>query len=121
MSEKVYVIPPKRVRYLSEIAENNRAYDEQLERQIKLAEKLYVLHKSIDELDERENKDVIHVLSEKIKQIQLDFDARNWKTIQDWESKYQSYQKDQFIFKVRGKELRVSTKSESLSCRSSYI
>ena len=31
MSEKVYVIPPKRVRYLSEIAENNRAYDEQLE------------------------------------------------------------------------------------------
>ena len=115
MSEKVYVIPPKRIRYLSEIAENNRAYDEQLERQIKLAEKLYVLHKSIDELDERENKDVIHVLSEKIKQIQLDFDARNWKTIQDWESKYQSYQEDQFIFKVRGKELRVSTKSESLS------
>ena len=35
-------------------------------------------------------------------------------TIQDWESKYQSYQEDQFIFKVR-EELRVSTKSESLS------
>ena len=45
MSEKVYVIPPKGSRYLSEIAENNRAYDEQLERQIKLAEKLYVLLK----------------------------------------------------------------------------
>ena len=115
MSEKVYVIPPKRVRYLSEIAENNRAYDEQLEKQIKLAERLYVLNKTIEELDQTENKDVIDVLNEKIKQLQLDFDARNWKTIQDWKSKYHSYQQDQFIFKVRGKELRVSTTSESLS------
>ena len=45
MSEKVYVIPPKRVRYLSEIAENNRAYDELLNKQITIAEKLFVLHK----------------------------------------------------------------------------
>lgn len=27
MSEKIYVIPSQRIRYLSEIAENNRAYD----------------------------------------------------------------------------------------------
>ena len=27
MSEKIFVIPPNRVRYLSEISENNRAYD----------------------------------------------------------------------------------------------
>ncbi len=28
MSEKIFVIPPHRTRYLSEIAENNRKYDE---------------------------------------------------------------------------------------------
>ena len=27
MSEKIFVIPPSRVRYLSEISENNRNYD----------------------------------------------------------------------------------------------
>ncbi|MFT5581595.1 MAG: methylmalonyl-CoA mutase, partial [Psychromonas sp.] len=27
MSEKIFVIPPDRTRYLSEISENNRAYD----------------------------------------------------------------------------------------------
>ena len=27
MSEKIYIIPPNRTRYLSEIAENNRNYD----------------------------------------------------------------------------------------------
>jgi methylmalonyl-CoA mutase len=30
MSEKIYVIPPHRTRYLSEIAESNRHYDEAL-------------------------------------------------------------------------------------------
>ena len=28
MSEKIFVIPPNRIRYLSEIAENNRLYDQ---------------------------------------------------------------------------------------------
>ncbi|MCB0584009.1 MAG: cobalamin-dependent protein, partial [Phaeodactylibacter sp.] len=32
MSEKVYIIPPKRVRYLSEISDNNRNYDNWVER-----------------------------------------------------------------------------------------
>ena len=27
-SEKIYIIPPKRIRYLSEIADSNRNYDE---------------------------------------------------------------------------------------------
>jgi methylmalonyl-CoA mutase len=27
MSEKIYIIPPQRTRYLSEIAESNRKYD----------------------------------------------------------------------------------------------
>jgi hypothetical protein len=31
MSEKIFVIPPHRTRYLSEIAESNRKYDDSLE------------------------------------------------------------------------------------------
>lgn len=30
MSEKIYIIPPARTRYLSEITENNRGYDKKL-------------------------------------------------------------------------------------------
>ena len=33
MSEKIFVIPPKRIRYLSEISDNNRAYDKWSEAQ----------------------------------------------------------------------------------------
>ncbi|MFX6027903.1 hypothetical protein ABTE84_21380, partial [Acinetobacter baumannii] len=38
------IIPPKRVRYLSEIADNNRAYDAWVEDQAMIASKLYQLH-----------------------------------------------------------------------------
>src|SRR5690606_5774499 len=39
--EKVFVIPPARTRYLSEIAENNRVYDAQAVEQAELAQTLY--------------------------------------------------------------------------------
>jgi methylmalonyl-CoA mutase len=115
MSEKVFVIPPKRIRYLSEIAESNRSYDMQLEKQIQIADKLYVLNASKKELLNDENKHVIQSIDAKIEQISLDFDARNKKTIDEWEGKYNSYKQDFFSFKVRGKELKVATNSTSLS------
>lgn len=41
MAEKIYVIPPARTRYLSEIAENNRSYDAKVSNEAKIAQKLY--------------------------------------------------------------------------------
>jgi Putative periplasmic protein kinase ArgK and related GTPases of G3E family len=46
-SEKIYVIPPSRVRYLSEIAESNRAYDADVNRQVNVAQKLYGIYQTI--------------------------------------------------------------------------
>ena len=48
MSEKVFVIPPHRTRYLSEIAENNRSYDERALAQTEVAQKLYGIFKTIE-------------------------------------------------------------------------
>ena len=47
MSEKIYVIPPNRTRYLSEIAENNRNYDKTVNEQVEGAQKLYGIFKTI--------------------------------------------------------------------------
>lgn len=51
MSEKVYVIPPNRTRYLSEIAENNRRYDDWAEKQSDVARKMYQIQGTIDQLN----------------------------------------------------------------------
>ncbi|MCO6483504.1 MAG: methylmalonyl-CoA mutase family protein [Flavobacteriales bacterium] len=47
MSEKVWIIPPARTRYLSEISENNRRYDERVEQQAAIADKLYGLYSAV--------------------------------------------------------------------------
>src|SRR6188768_415447 len=50
MSEKIFVIPPHRTRYLSEISENNRKYDSWTNDQAEVAQKMYAFQKSIDTL-----------------------------------------------------------------------
>ncbi|MEP1855031.1 cobalamin-dependent protein, partial [Nonlabens ulvanivorans] len=55
-SEKIFVIPPARTRYLSEIAESNRAYDNTAAAQSKVAQKLYGVFQTVNTLlDQNEN------------------------------------------------------------------
>src|SRR5690554_884131 len=48
MEEKVFVIPPARTRYLSEISENNRNYDKKASKQVEVAQLLYGIYKTIE-------------------------------------------------------------------------
>ena len=50
MSEKIFVIPPARVRYLSEIAESNRGYDKKVDEQVLVAQKLYGILQTIESI-----------------------------------------------------------------------
>ncbi|QSE95989.1 methylmalonyl-CoA mutase family protein [Fulvivirga lutea] len=118
MSEKVFVIPPNRTRYLSEISESNRAYDSWAKSQSEVAQKLFGIKKSIDTLKESaiEDKDrLIKGLEEAYEKIKLDFDPRNQKLLEDWESKKKKYTDPVYTFKVRDKEIKIKTHTESLS------
>ena len=57
MSEKIFVIPPKRNRYLAEIADSNRAYDAWAEQQKIVAQELYTLNASIQSVEQSKSKD----------------------------------------------------------------
>ena len=117
-SEKVYIIPPNRVRYLSEIAENNRNYDKWSNDQKEIAQKLYALQKTIDTLKDAdiEDKDrLVKQLEESLNKIQLDLDPHNLEIIKLWDSKKKKYKDEVYKFKVRDKELSIKTHSESLS------
>src|SRR6185312_5405211 len=54
-SQKIFIIPPDRVRYLSEITETIHTYDNWAESQSELAEKLYALHKVEEMFDGKED------------------------------------------------------------------
>jgi methylmalonyl-CoA mutase len=118
MSEKIYVIPPERTRYLSEISESNRAYDKWVNQQAEVAEKLYGLTKSIEILQDSafDDKDrLIKGLQESFENVKLDFDPKNWAILENWEAKKATYKNPVFEFKVRDKILKLDTHTESLS------
>lgn len=118
MSEKIYIIPPSRTRYLSEISENNRAYNSWVENQAEIADKLYALNQSLKhfEASKYEDKDrLIKGIQEEIAKTSLDFDPRNQQIIENWESTRQRYKDEFYIFKVRDKEIKVKTHTTSLS------
>jgi methylmalonyl-CoA mutase len=108
MSEKVFVIPPARTRYLSEITENNRKYDSWVNEQSQIAQQLYSLHNVIQLTGESS-------LKEHFDRLKLNLDPKNWKLIEDWPSKVKKYREPVFKFKVRDKEIAIQTHTESLS------
>jgi methylmalonyl-CoA mutase len=118
MSEKIFVIPPDRTRYLSEISENNRGYDKWVNEQVAVADKLWGLQSSIEAMKASniDDKDrLVKALQETFEQEKLNFDPKNWATLEAWENKRATYKEPVFKFKVRDKELSIETHTESLS------
>ena len=134
MSEKQFIIPPKRVRYLSEITENNHAYDKWCKEQSNIAQKLFAIYKTISsiadtnivldkngivELDLKninsDKSNLINQLFKEFTRIKMDLSSHNWEIILNFDEKKQSYKNDIFTFKVRGKEINIKTHVESLS------
>ena len=118
LANKSSVIPGARIRYLSEISENNRGYDAWVEKQAKVAQKLYGIHKAIEtakETDSETSSGLVTQLEALYSQVELDLDPKNKLLIEDWTTKVQRYKDPEFKFKVRNKELSIETHSVSLS------
>ena len=118
MSEKIFVIPPDRTRYLSEISENNRAYNQWVEAQVKVADKLFGLTQTIETLEESDYDDkdrLIKNVQELLVKEKLNFDPKNWEILQNWNERKQSFKNPTFEFKVRDKKLSIQTHTKSLS------
>jgi len=114
------IIPSNRVRYLSEISESNRSYDQLVKEQSAIASKLYQLQGVLDEIKNFSFAQGSHGYStavlEKMKlfyEDQLTPVAR--KLISNWQSKIKAYEKDYYEYKVRDKVIRQEMFSKSLS------
>ena len=135
MSEKIFVIPPARTRYLSEIAESNRTYDQKGADQVKVAQTLYGVYKTIcsvadvmlslskhgietDGLRQAQtdkNDDFLRLLLAEFDRVKMNLDPYNWEVITSWEEKVNRYKNPIYSFKVRDKEIKIETHTESLS------
>lgn len=110
------IIPPKRVRYLSEIAENNRSYDQLVKEQSEIASKLYQLHGALQTLKQTFSNET--VINELQKQYDFYFEQLtpvSKKLIQNWNEKINEYSKDYYEYKVRDKVIRQPMFTKTLS------
>ena len=124
MSEKIFIIPPNRTRYLSEIAENNRSYDKQANEEAQVAQKLFGLYQAVltfggpdllkDEGAESTDETVKSLIA-KFNELKKDLNPHNWDIISNWESKVKKYKDDVYTFTVRDKKIEIKTHTESLS------
>lgn len=111
-SEKQFIIPPARTRYLSEISENNRNYDTTAMKQAEIADTLYALQKTMQTVEDDAIRKVLLATFDKVKE---ELTLQNWKMLEGWEQKRMLYKNEQFVFKVRDKEICMDTHTESLS------
>ncbi len=113
MSEKIYIIPPERVRYLAEIAENSDRYNDYVERQVTLARQAYQLDGTI-ELLKSQDKDTTQ-LETLYADLQRQLDKECQEILDDWQEKRARYAADEFTYTVRNREIVVKNHTESLS------
>ena len=114
MSEKIFVIPSNRTRYLSEISENNRAYDKWVLEQKEIAQKLYNINSSLEIL-EKGSKSAKEELEKKYKELLKELDPKNKSLIDEWPKLVKSYKEDIFNYQVRSNTLSIKTHTTSLS------
>ena len=135
MSEKKHIIPPNRIRYLSEISETNRSYDQHGLKQSELAQTLYGIYLSLlslskgkvlldqngiylEKQDTSYDENISLVLDELIAQftsLKKDLNPYHWDALMKFDQKKQAYRNGIFQFKVRDRVIEIQTHSTSLS------
>ncbi|MGE5354686.1 MAG: methylmalonyl-CoA mutase family protein [Deltaproteobacteria bacterium] len=106
------IIPPNRVRYLSEISEENRKYNTLVVEQAKIASTIYALKKSMEIIENKDASGILYSESENLKKKMI---PEFLEKIDSWNETKERFSSEIFTYKVRGKEIRVRTLSESLS------
>jgi methylmalonyl-CoA mutase len=131
MTEKIFIIPPSRTRYLTEITETVHTYNSWTTTQAKVAQQLYSIAQTIETLRtspietiKGNDPDSIPPCNKTGMLLELDMlfeqtlkrlEPANYDILKNWNEKVKSYKDDIYVYKVRGKEIKVETHTESLS------
>ncbi len=101
------ILPPARKRYLSEIAETVRDYNRRADSQAEIARRLQAL-------------DTVTGLVPGLPEIDRsktagELDPENSAILENWEGKKAGYRAGEYTYQVRGKDIKINTRFETLS------
>jgi methylmalonyl-CoA mutase len=106
------IVPPERVRYLAEIADTVRGYHKTVNEQARIARERQQLTETKRMLGA--NSDIA-VLDQLIAERNEQLDSRARKLLEIWPQVRASYSGDEYVVKIRDKEIRTTIKRTTLS------
>ncbi|WP_079507594.1 fused isobutyryl-CoA mutase/GTPase IcmF [Mesobacillus jeotgali] len=110
------IIPNDRRYYLREISETVRGYHKHAAEQADLARRLFQLGGAIEAVKEREtNSEVLSSLQVLKEEAEKKLTPESKYILENWEALKEKYSADQFVTKIRDKEIVTELKTKSLS------
>ena len=111
------VVPGARIRYLAEISDTVRGYKKRARAQARLAREIQQLNETarmlrVDKPDRAKAAEAVIDLAQ-TRELHLDADAR--KLLKQWPEMQQAYAGDEYVVKIRDKEIRTALTTKSLS------
>ena len=118
-SSKTIIIPPERTRYLAEIAMAVRDYHQDTEKQASVVRRIWHLKESIAVLQKKltDNDAVsgIASLQKELAEAENQLAEETGRHLALWGQMRETYTRDELVYHVRDREIRVPLHSESLS------
>jgi isobutyryl-CoA mutase len=110
------IIPNDRRYYLREISETVRGYHKHAAEQADLARRLFQLEGTIEAVKEREtNSEVLSSLQVLKEEAEKKLTPESKYILENWEALKEKYSADQFVTKIRDKEIVTELRTKSLS------
>ena len=110
------IIPNDRRYYLREITDAVRGYHRKSEEQVGFARRLFQLEGAIEQVKEKATDDVlIQSLESLATGVRDELTAESKRILENWTALKDAYTGDEFITKIRDKEIRTILRTESLS------
>ncbi|MGD9114015.1 MAG: methylmalonyl-CoA mutase family protein, partial [Desulfobacterales bacterium] len=118
-SSKTIIIPPERTRYLSEIADAIRDYHQNTKKQSEMLRNFWHLQKAAGQIDgkftDEGSSEVLARLKEEVQNAKAALDQDTHRLLDEWQELKETYTKDELVYHVRDREIRVPLYSESLA------
>ena len=111
---KKIIIPSRRVRYLSEIADTIRGYHEHTMAQADKLRNVWHLQETAESFSD-DTTGLLQKLKDEIVRAEKKLDNETKELTEEWEDTRLKYSKDELVYKVREKEFRLPLYEESLS------
>ncbi|HEY4198609.1 MAG TPA: methylmalonyl-CoA mutase family protein, partial [Mucilaginibacter sp.] len=116
LGDKVYIIPPDRTRYLAEITESSDAYNNWVNDQCKIAQQLFQVKGTIELAPElNKGEQTVSALNDIYRHLENHLHPDCKRLLNEWPDTVKKYKAENFIYKVRDKEIKQPLFYTSLS------